>query len=91
MLLLRVAKTSASTEEQANAAMKAKVYEQMAGQLLEQGLNLPAITAQRWRGILDALHACSHSSPMHALAHETPMSPRATLMGGSATTGSQGQ
>ena len=48
LLLLRQDKTFVSMEQQADAAMMAKVYDQMAGQLLEKGLNLPAITAQRW-------------------------------------------
>lgn len=41
------AKVAVSTEQQADAAQLAKVYQKMALQFRKGGLNLPAIEAQR--------------------------------------------
>jgi len=41
------AKVAVSAEEQADAAQLAKVYQKMALQFRKEGLNLPAIEAQR--------------------------------------------
>ncbi len=41
------AKVAVSTEQQADAAQLAQVYMKMAQQFLNEGLNLPAIEAQR--------------------------------------------